>query len=238
MEKVIAFDLEIVKEIPEGTKDWKELRPLGISCAATMCTGDPRPTLWFHGKYGSKPLSGRMELDECQELVYYILEQRKQGFIPLTWNGLQFDFDVLAEESDMHEWCKHLALNHIDMMFHFFCVKGFPVGLNAVAKGMGLSGKTKGMHGDLAPTMWAGTDEDRQKVLEYVGQDVITTMEIYETALVHLRVPWVTLKGEPRFMPLPLSGWKTVKECLELPVPDNSWMKNPMTREGFMEWIK
>ena len=35
MNKVIAFDLEIVKEIPEGV-EWKDIRPLGISCAASL----------------------------------------------------------------------------------------------------------------------------------------------------------------------------------------------------------
>ena len=41
----------------------------------------------------------------------------------------------------MHDLCSRVALNHIDLMFHFFCEKGYPLGLDAAAKGMGLPGK-------------------------------------------------------------------------------------------------
>ena len=37
--QVVAFDLEIAKEIPDGSR-WLDHRPLGISCAATLCSGD------------------------------------------------------------------------------------------------------------------------------------------------------------------------------------------------------
>ena len=43
----------------------------------------------------------------------------------LTWNGLGFDFDVLAEEADSHALCKQCALGHVVLMFHFVCVQGF-----------------------------------------------------------------------------------------------------------------
>lgn len=42
--RYMVFDLEIAKEIPEGTKDWSALRPLGISCAATLCSGHLLPS--------------------------------------------------------------------------------------------------------------------------------------------------------------------------------------------------
>ena len=34
--KLLAFDLEIAKPLPEGCTDWKAHSPLGISCAATL----------------------------------------------------------------------------------------------------------------------------------------------------------------------------------------------------------
>ena len=40
------------------------------------------------------------------------------------------------------------------MMFHVFCLKGYPLGLDKAAKGMDLAGKTPGMTGDMAPKMW------------------------------------------------------------------------------------
>ena len=34
--RYVAFDLEIHKEVPDGADDWKEHRPLGITCASTL----------------------------------------------------------------------------------------------------------------------------------------------------------------------------------------------------------
>jgi hypothetical protein len=77
-----------------------------------------------------------MTKSHCQMLVRQLVElSNKENFTILTWNGLSFDFDILAEESGMFNECKDLALNHVDMMFHFFASKGFPLGLDAASKG-------------------------------------------------------------------------------------------------------
>ena len=89
--------------------------------------------------------------------------------------ALGFDFDILAEESGMLEECRDLAVSHVDMMFHVFCQLGYGVGLDAAARGMELAGKSKGMSGVLAPVLWA--EGRREEVLEYVAQDVRTTLE-------------------------------------------------------------
>ncbi len=36
MTRYMAFDLEIARPLPEGGEDWKSIRPLGITCAATL----------------------------------------------------------------------------------------------------------------------------------------------------------------------------------------------------------
>jgi hypothetical protein len=161
-----------------------------------------------------------------------------EGYTIVTWNGLGFDFDVLAEESGMYEQCKELALNHIDMMFHFLCSKGYPVGLDAVAKGLGFGGKMAGISGAQAPHLWASPSLiHRLRVLRYVHQDAVSTLEIYERSLELGRIDWITKKGKISSCWLP-NGWKTVKECLDMPLPDTSWMDNPMKREDFYSWIK
>jgi len=238
MDKVIAFDLEIVKDIPEGAL-WRDVRPLGISCVAGLLNDEILSRLWFNKDADTEePLSGGME----QRYLRYLIQDlnflvHDEGYKIITWNGLGFDFDVLAEESGMVEECKELALNHIDMMFQFFCIKGFPVGLDTVAKGLGLSGKMGGMSGALAPHLWASPNlRDRLKVLRYVHQDAVTTLEIFEKASEVGRIDWYTQKG--KLSSCWLNGWKTVKECLELPVPDTSWMDNPISREEFYAWTK
>ena len=56
------------------------------------------------------------------------------------------------------------------MMFHVFCAKGYGLGLDKAARGMGLPGKTAGMDGSMAPLLWK--NREFQKVLDYVAQDV------------------------------------------------------------------
>lgn len=238
MEKILSFDLEIVKEIPEGVSNWRDIRPLGISCVALLSNELPLSSLWFHN-LNDAPISGAMTKEELKPLIDNMLNSVLQGFKILTWNGLNFDFDVLAEESGMYDECKELALNHIDMMFHFFCVKGYMLGLDTAAKGLGLGGKMAGMSGELAPRLWASPHlKDRLKVLRYVHQDVVSTLEVYEESMDRNAINWISKSGRQNTFWLPKEGWKTVKECLDLPLPDQSWMSDPVSRESFMEWMK
>ena len=234
MNKIYGFDIEIVKEISEG-QDWKELRPLGISCAAVYYgMGN---IYWYPGWHTlSAPENKAMDKDETMEMEDSLFALTQFDNKVVTWNGLSFDFRVLADESGMLEECSYLAMNHVDMMFQILCIKGYPAGLNAVAKGMGLEGKTEGMSGALAPIMWKGTDEDRKKVIEYVIQDAKTTYEVYKAIEEHKYIKWTSKSGKPQFMPIP--KWLTVKECLSLPLPDTSWMTNPMKREDMYSWCK
>jgi len=255
--KYLAFDIEILKDLPEG-EDWQEHRPLGITCAATLRTGDPAPVYWYSKiPFSDQPMSGAIEQLDLIDLVDYMREQMQMGFIPLTWNGLKFDFDVLAEESGLKKDCAWIAENHIDMMYHFLCRKGFGIGLAAANEGMGLSGKLKGMHGGLAPPMWRndneklieiGADQEliemdavekRQHVLTYVGQDAQITLNMAEAVDKRGELSWITQRGYKKGVRL--LEWKTVKEASELPFPDVSWMdaagREMWSRDSFLAWM-
>jgi hypothetical protein len=235
--------------------DWKAWRPLGISCAATL-TSDGDLKTWATEKTvgledGCKEPCGymlRMTPEDVRAMADYLWDAQQNDFAVVTWNGLQFDFDVLAEECgsvEYEEKCAQMALEHVDPMFQFYCQFGYPVGLDAMAKGLGLSGKTEGMHGDLAPVYWAQGQEKQEFVLEYVSQDVRATAEVYEAIINTKKIHWITSKGLPSKYP-----WKpimrghrllTCAECLDLAVPDTSWMKpdrryKELTRQGFYEW--
>ncbi len=229
--KFLAWDIEIFNEIPEGTTDWKALMPLGISCAATLLSDEPEPKLW-HAADKSRP----MNPDELGDLVNY-LACHSVGMLAdytiVTHNGTSFDWHVLAMESQLVAECKDLAMNSIDSMFHFFCIKGYPIGLDAVAKGCGLPGKTEGMDGAKAPQMWQAGEYD--KVLEYVGQDVITTLKVAQTVERQRGFSWTAKSGRTNFVHIP--GWRTVAEALTLPEPDTSWMSDPWPRSMFTEWM-
>lgn len=228
----LAFDLEIARLIPEGRDDWKTFRPFGISCAAVMDrTGAPK--LW-HGHTLQGVPAERMSRDEVSVLVGYLDAEVRSGKTILTWNGAGFDFDVLAEESGMLETCARLAAGHVDMMFHFFCLKGFALGLDKAAQGMSLPGKTKGMDGSKAPLYW---QEGRfQEVLEYVSQDVAATLQVCLAVEKSHSLRWVTSRGTSQILPFP-TGWLTVEDAIRLPLPDTSWMRSPWPRSRFTGWM-
>jgi len=230
--RYLAFDLETAKQIPEGDFDLHKHRPLGIACAATL-TSDTRETRLWHGKTSGGTPSPQMTPMELRSLVDYLAEMTADGYTILTWNGLAFDFDIMAEESGDLARCASLADSHVDMMFHAFCSLGYRIGLDKAARGMGLPGKPPGMTGAKAPKMWA---EGRyEEVLKYVGHDVEIAVSVAETASRQGRLSWITGSGAKRNFPL--AGWLTVQGAMNLPLPDTSWMTSPATREEFIHWL-
>ena len=230
--KYLAFDIETARIMPEGVDDWSKYRPLGISCAAAI-PSDGEAALWY-GKTPSGDYASQMSVDETQELVRHLQSQVEAGYMILTWNGLGFDFDILAEESGMYPACKQLAIEHTDMMFHVFCLKGYALGLDKAAKGMGLQGKPPGISGEMAPRMWA--EGQYQQVLDYVQQDVRTLLELAHAIDLERQLRWVSNSGRPQRLPLQ-SGWLTVREAQNLPLADTSWMSNPWSRSKFTKWL-
>lgn len=231
--RYLAFDLEIAALLPEGCTDWKEYRPLGITCAAMAWQdGDEIKTQTYCSE-GENSFAPRMTVTDCKALVHQLNRAVHKGFTILTWNGLSFDFDVLAEESGMHSDCVYLAQNHVDMMFQVFCEKGFPLALNTAAQGMKVQGKTEGMSGAQAPQMWA--EGGYQEVLDYCAQDVKCTLELALAVEKYRRLTWIAKSGRRNLLSVP--QWLTVAEALQIPEPDNSWMSNPWPRSRFTEWM-
>jgi hypothetical protein len=175
-----------------------------------------------------------MQRNEVAEPVHYLVAMAKSGFTVVTWNGLAFDFDILSEESGLLAECQRLALEQVDMMFHVFCVKGFPVGLDNAARGMGIAGKREGMSGVKAPQLWF--QGRYQEVLDYAAEDVRTTLNLACMCDKRRSLRWITRKGTTSECSLP-KGWLSVNESLQLPEPDTSWMDSPMSRSSFGAWL-
>ncbi len=229
----IAFDIETAKIIDGPVGDLKSHRPLGITCAATLSSEEDEPRTW-HGKTAEGTPSPQMSTGEVAELVQFLVNASSKGATILTWNGLGFDFDILAEESGMIEECKQLARHHVDMMFHVFCQLGYPIGLSKTAEGMGVPGKSSDDAQKLAPNMWA--DGKHDEILEYVAQDARVTLSVGLASEERGEICWITRKGYPSCKPLE-NGWLTVTGALELPEPDTSWMDAPMLRTRFTDWL-
>jgi hypothetical protein len=231
--KYVAFDIETAKDVPGEEFNWRAHRPLGIACAAALPADAKAPILW-HGRQADGRPAPRMSREEAGRLVEDLLGLVERGYTLLTWNGLGFDFDVLAEESASRERCRRLALGHVDMMFHVFCDRGFPVSLEKAAQAVGVPGKPAGMSGVLAPRMWA--EGRHQEVLDYVAQDVRIALGIAVECEKRRRFQWITQKGAARSIGLP-QGWLAVEQAMRLPEPDTSWMQSPIPRRNFTEWL-
>ena len=231
--KYLAFDIETAKDVPGEDFNWKPYRPLGICCAAAFPCDAKEPVVWY-GKSPDGTPTERMSQAEARAVVRELVNLVADGYMLLTWNGLGFDFDVLAEESGCQHECRELALDHVDMMFHVFCERGFPVALEKAAQGLGIPGKPPGMSGLLAPQLWAqGRYDD---VLNYVTQDVRIVLDVARECEARRRFEWITRKGSLSSMDL-LQGWLTVRDALRLPEPDTSWMNSPIPRHEFTRWL-
>lgn len=230
--RYVAFDVETA-ELPRWGHDRGRRHRVGITCAATLVTGEPAPRLW-HATTADGTPAPHMQPADARQLVDYLAAKTCEGYRVLTWNGLDFDFRVLAEESFELAECRRLAWTHVDLMFHVFCVQGFRISLDKAAQGMGLPGKPEGMSGIMAPKLWA--EGRHEQVLEYVAQDVRTTLQLAEQALQCRTLRWITAGGKLRRMPL-TGGWLPVDEAAKLPEPDTSWMDHPAPREELLTWL-
>lgn len=227
--KYLAFDIEIAKKIPKDETDWKAHRPLGITCAAAASSDGG---LWnWHAHDAMGKFTDKMSKSQCHQLVED-LQWLSEDYQILTWNGLGFDFDILNEESPLQqEYCKELALNHIDMMFHFFASKGFPLGLDAAAKGMGLSGKPEGMDGAKAPELWP---TDPHKVMAYCSLDAKNTLALARAVDEAYCLEWTAKSGRQNTWYS--EKWLTVKEAMNILEPNVAWMIDPWPRSKFYGW--
>lgn len=230
----VAFDIETAKIIPGQVRDLKAHRPLGIACAATYCNANEKPRLWYGRKDAQTP-ADQMSREDAAALVNFLTESASSGSTILTWNGLGFDFDILAEEADMVGDCRRLALGHVDMMFHAFCELGYPIALDRALQGMRLPGKSSAVPQHMAPQFWA--DGKTDEVLDYVSQDVRATLELARVCERQRALRWVARTGNVREVRLG-SGWLTVDAAMRLPEPDTSWMDDPMSRTRFTRWLQ
>jgi hypothetical protein len=232
--RYLTFDLETAKVQLRGEKDWKAKRPLGISCAATFLSTTEKPLLWY-GMTKTKRPSRRMRQEEAMALVDYLASQVKQGYTIVTWNGVGFDFDILAEESGMLEECRRLALTHVDMMFHVLCQRGFGVSLASAAKAMNIESKSRKVDGTTVPRLWA--EGRREEVLQYVAHDAWMTMQILKICQEQGCFCWITRGGRRRKMPL-RRGWLAVTAAQRLRKPSSTWMCKSWSRSEWTAWLR
>lgn len=234
--KLATFDLEIAKGFPDGG-NWKELAPLGITCAALGFSDADEPHYFQDAP--------QMSRAACVELVHELQRVVNEGYTLVTWNGTAFDFAVLAEESGMARECAELALAHVDLMLIVTFQRGYFLGLQKALVGAGIAGKLKQvtlndgtilneMSGKLAPKLWAKGEYDA--VLSYLREDVMPLLKLTEIVARAKVIRWTSTKGYPQSVAV--KKLFSVRECFDFPLPDVSWMNTePAHREKLIEWM-
>jgi hypothetical protein len=241
----LAFDMEIAMPVADD-RDLLARKP-GIACAAFIREGDTRPLVIFNPRTSPElfvPATKALTEEGATRVLEELCAADDRGDTIVTWNGASFDFRLLADETGRHEDCVRLARQSVDMMFQILCEKGHPLALDAALSGMGLpskihavtlpGGRVVEVDGRLAPELWQAGEYEA--VMTYCGGDVAGTLALALACRERKRLTWISRAGKTNHMPL--SGrWKTVEECLALPLPDTSWMKEPMRREDVLAWM-
>lgn len=231
MRDYVSYDIELFDDLPEGSPDLKTIKP----SVAALCTNYEDCRF-----FGDDPY---MQKSTAQKLVEVMLDYLDNGYVPLGWNSLSFDFQLLGHHSGLLEQCGKLALNSVDMMFLVVCHKGFFLGLDKALKGANIESKLhtvtlndnttfSSMGGEKAPMLWRS--KEFSAVRDYLKVDVEQPLKLARHIENTGYIRWTSNSGKPNSLKTEML---TVKEALKLPVPDTSWMKDVKKREDFYSWI-
>jgi hypothetical protein len=242
----VAFDVEIAKPVPDGP-DILAHKP-GLACAAIAREGDGGAAILFDPGASPEyfePATRTMTREGAVKILEALDDAVRRGDRLVTWNGAGFDFRLLADETGRHADCVRLVMSSVDMMFQVLCERGHPLSLDAALKGSGLpakmdqvtlrGGESVHISGVEAPRFWQAGEYTA--VAAYCAADAERTAALAAICQQSRRLAWISQKGRPNEVYL-RSGWLTVEQCLALPVPDTSWMTNPMRREDVLAWTK
>ncbi|HUR27130.1 MAG TPA: hypothetical protein VM509_03020, partial [Planctomycetota bacterium] len=227
----VSFDIEIANEIDlRPGEDLDQHGPFDISCAAAVT--DRGELKHWYAKDAAGTVQRSLDAAGARAVLWHLREEQRRGSMICAWNGLSFDLRWLGHAAQDMPLAREVALELYDPMFQFFVARGFPVGLASVAEGLGLAEK-KLMHGADAPKEWARGNH--QAVLDYVAGDCSLTDGVISRILDAGEIRWRTKKGTISVEPM--RKLMPVRELLDAPLPDTSWMSVPLPRAKFTRWL-
>ena len=187
--------------------------------------------LWYSMDSNNCPLVN-MSRDMAGNLLNYLKSMQDQGYLICAWNGLNFDMRWIGHNANDMHLAAAIARKMYDPMFQFFNRRGFPISLASVAKAMGIK-QLKLMKGADAPKEWRAGNY--KKVMDYVRGDSQITNLIINEIIRRQEIAWITQRGEIGIEPIP--RLKSVEEILQEPEPDQTWMRDPISRKRFYKWF-
>jgi hypothetical protein len=228
---ILTFDIEISNEFELlPGEDLEDYGPFDISVAATHVVGGEE-RLWMTRTATGTP-APHMSRDDARSLLGYLSAMQDAGHHLVAWNGLSFDLRWIGHVAGDMGTARKIARRLFDPMYQFFKLKGFPVGLAKVAEGMGIPAK-KLMNGADAPGHWRAGNY--QLVCDYVIGDVRLTASVTDAILRAKRIAWITMRGTRS--QVEVSQLLPVESCMRLPMPDQSWMDDPLEDSKFLHWL-
>jgi hypothetical protein len=227
----VSFDIEIANEIDlKPGEDLDQHGPFDISCAAAIT--DRGEVKHWYAKDAAGAVQRSLDAAGARAVLAHLRGEQRRGAMICAWNGLSFDLRWLGHAAHDLPLAREVALDLYDPMFQFFVLRGFPVGLASVAAGLGIAEK-KLMHGADAPKEWARGNH--QAVLDYVAGDCSLTDGVISRILDQGEIRWRTKKGT--ISAERIKKLLRVRELLGAPLPDTSWMSDPLPRAKFTRWL-
>ena len=231
LSKRVSFDIEIANifDLAPG-EDLDQYGPFDISCAAAA--DEAGGIIHWVSQAEDGSYQPHIDAEKAHEMLSWLRAQQLAGARLFAWNGLSFDLRWIGVAAKDIPLAVEVALDLYDPMFQIFVQRGFPVGLAKVAEGLGVI-ETKLMDGADAPVQWAAGNH--QEVLDYVAGDCRITDAVVARIEETKGITWRTSRGTLSTEPVPVL--KRVRDLLDAPEPDTSWMDAPMPRSKFMSWM-
>jgi hypothetical protein len=227
----VSFDIEIANQFDLAPgEDLDKYGPFDISCAAAI--DDLGEVELWTSRTEDGFFANHLTAATAHEMLRWLRDQQLAGARLFAWNGLSFDLRWIGVAAGDVALAAEVALDLFDPMFQFFVQRGFPVGLAKVAEGLGIS-ETKLMSGEDAPAEWAAGNH--QLVLDYVTGDCRITDQVVARIEETRGVTWRTARGKLSTEAMP--ELRQVRDLLDAPEPDTSWMDAPMPRSKFTSWL-
>jgi hypothetical protein len=232
MQTLVSFDIEIANVFTlQPGEDLERHAPFDISVAAAATHGGS--VRHWHARDAAGKPTGMLDPATARAVLEYLRAEQRAGSRVCAWNGLSFDLRWLGHVARDPNLATEVALELYDPMFQFAAMKGFPIGLAAVAEGMGIAQK-KLMSAERAPVEWQAGNH--QLVLDYVAGDCTLTNQVVAAIERAGMVKWRTKRGT--MSSEPMARLRQVKDVMRDPPPDQSWMSEPKPVSNYWAWMR
>lgn len=172
----------------------------------------------------------------AQKFAIYLAHKDNEDATFVTFNGLNFDFQVMARFAPndfVKQKIQKIAIDrHVDIMYGFLVEHGYPASMQSFAVELGLS---KTWNGEEA----AEADADIEKVKAYCVEDVVVLSKVFYNGLENGLLKRKSKAGKVLTWVLPDGNFPSVDLCIQqwkVSPADQSWMTTPLNVNGIREW--